>query len=51
MLALEETVSYRRAVTGVENTIFISPKGSTQHAARIKLAIDPPNGIDPRGEN
>jgi hypothetical protein len=47
---LEEMLSYRRTVTGVENTIFISPKGSTQHAARIKLAIDPPNGIDPSGE-
>ena len=47
---LEEVVSYRRAVTGVENTIFISPKGRTRQAARIKLAIDPPTGIDPRGE-
>jgi hypothetical protein len=47
---LEEMVSYRKAVTGVENTIFISPKGNTQHAARIKLAIDPPDAIDPRGE-
>jgi len=47
---LEEVVSYRRAVTGVENTIFISPKGRTRQAARIKLAIDPRTGIDPRGE-
>jgi hypothetical protein len=47
---LEEMVSYRKDVTGVENTIFISPKGSTQHAARIKLAIDPPDSIDPRSE-
>jgi hypothetical protein len=43
-------VSYRKAVTGVDNTIFISPKGSTRHAARIKLAIDPPDSIDPRSE-
>jgi hypothetical protein len=26
---LEEIVSYRKDVTGVDNTIFISPKGST----------------------
>src|SRR5437868_4846142 len=47
---LEEMVSYRKDVTGVDNTIFISPKGNTRHAARIKLALDPPNSIDPRGE-
>jgi hypothetical protein len=46
---LEEMVSYRRDVTGVENTIFISPKGNTRHAARIKVAIDPPQTVDPRG--
>ena len=45
---LEETVSYRKDVTGVENTIFISPKGNTRHAPRIKIAIDPPLSIDPR---
>ena len=27
---LEETVSYRKDVTGIENTIFISPKGNAQ---------------------
>jgi hypothetical protein len=47
---LEEMVSFRKNVTGVANTIFISPKGFTQHAPRIKLAIDPPDSIDPRGE-
>src|SRR5579884_2131791 len=26
-----------------------SPKGFTRHAPRIKLAIDPPDSIDPRG--
>jgi hypothetical protein len=47
---LEEMVSYRKAVTGVDNTIFISPKGNTRHAARIKLAIEPPDSIDPRSK-
>ena len=47
---LEEMVSYRKNITGVDNTIFISPKGSTQHAARVELAIDPPDSIDPRSE-
>ena len=46
---LEETASFRENVTGVDNTIFISPKGFTRHAPRIKLAIDPPDSIDPRG--
>ena len=45
---LEEMVSYRKDVTGVENTIFISPKGNTRHAPRIKVAIDPPLSLDPR---
>ncbi|HEY1363656.1 MAG TPA: DUF4160 domain-containing protein [Xanthobacteraceae bacterium] len=43
-------VSYRRDVTGVDHTIFISPKGNTRHAPRIKLAIDPPDSLDPRGK-
>jgi hypothetical protein len=47
---LEEMVSYRKEVTGVENTIFISPKGNTRHAPRIKLAIDPPLSVDPRSK-
>jgi hypothetical protein len=45
---LEEMVSYRKDVTGVQNTIFISPKGNTRHAPLIKLAIDPPLSVDPR---
>jgi hypothetical protein len=45
---LEEMVSYRKDVTGVENTIFISPKGNTRHAPRIQVAIDPPLSLDPR---
>ena len=47
---LEERVTYRKNVTGVDNTIFISPKGNTRHAPRIKLAVDPPDSVDPRGE-
>jgi hypothetical protein len=46
---LEETLSYRKNVTGVDNTIFISPKGNTRHGPRVKLAIDPPDSVDPRG--
>jgi hypothetical protein len=46
---LEEMVSFRKKVTGVNNTVFISPKGFTRHAPRIKLAVDPPDSIDPRG--
>ena len=44
---LEEIVAYRKNVTGVDNTLFISPKGLTQHAPRIKLAIEPPDSINP----
>jgi hypothetical protein len=44
---LAEMVSYRKNVTGVDNTVFISPKGKTRHAARIKLAIDLPDSINP----
>ncbi len=47
---LEEMVPYRKDVTGVENTIFISPKGNTRHAPRIKIAIDPPLSVDPRSK-
>jgi hypothetical protein len=47
---LEEILCYRKDVTGIDNTIFISPKGNTRHAARIKLAIEPPDSIDPRSK-
>jgi len=47
---LEEMVSYRKDVTGVENTIFISPRGNTRHAPRIMVAIDPPLSVDPRSK-
>jgi hypothetical protein len=44
---LEEMVSYRKDVTGVTHTIFISPKGKTKHAARNKIAIEPPDTLNP----
>jgi hypothetical protein len=44
---LEEMVSYRKDITGIDNTIFISPKGKTRHGPRIKLAIEPPDSINP----
>lgn len=47
---LEEMVSYRKDVTGVTNVVFISPKGFTRHAARLKVAINPPDSIDPRSQ-
>jgi len=47
---VEEMVSYRKDVTGIDHTVFISPKGHTRHSARIKLAIDPPDAVDPRGK-
>ena len=47
---LEEMVSYRKAVTGIENTIFISPKGNTRLAPRLKVTIDPPLSVDPRSK-
>jgi hypothetical protein len=47
---LQEMVSYRKNVTGVSHTIFISPKGNARHAPRIKVAINPPDSIDPRSE-
>ena len=47
---LEEMVSYRKNVTGVAHTVFISPKGNARHAPRIKVAVDPPDSLDPRSE-
>ena len=46
----EEMVSYRKDTTGIDNVIFISPKGRTRHAARIKIAIDQPDSLDPTSE-
>jgi hypothetical protein len=47
---LQEMVSYRKNVTGVAHTVFISPKGNARHAPRVKIAIDPPDSLDPRSE-
>jgi hypothetical protein len=53
--ALEEEltadmVSFRKNVTGVDNTVFISVK-FPGHAPRIKVAVDPPTHIDVFGNN
>jgi len=47
---VEEMVSYRKDVTGIDHTVFISPKGQTRHSPRLKLAIDPPDTVDPRSK-
>ena len=41
---LEHMASFRKDATGLDNTIWISPKakGRTRHAACIKVAINPP---------
>ena len=44
---LQEMVSYSKRITGVDNTVFISPKGLTRYAPRIKIAIEPPNTFNP----
>jgi hypothetical protein len=54
-LAIEEEltadmVSYRKNVTGVDNTVFISAK-FPQRGPRIKVATDPPTHVDPTGDN
>jgi NAD(P)H-dependent FMN reductase len=48
---LEEMSSYRKRVTGIDNTIWISPKGKTRHGPRLKVAIDPPDTVDPGGKS
>jgi len=47
---VEEIVSFRKDVTGIDHTVFISPKGQTRHSPRLKLAIDPPDTVDPRSK-
>jgi hypothetical protein len=42
---LGDMVNYRKKTTGVDNTVFISQKGYTQHGPRIKIAIEPPDSI------
>jgi len=36
--------------TGVDNTVFVSTKGPGRHAARIKIAIDPPDSLNASSE-
>jgi hypothetical protein len=43
-------VFYRKNVTGITHTVFISPRGKAQHGPRIKVAINPPNSISPLGQ-
>jgi len=43
---LGDIVNYRKDVTGVDNTIFISQKAFARHAARIKVAVEPPDSIE-----
>lgn len=45
-----EMVAYRKNVTGVDNTIFISTK-VPRHVPRIKVAVDPPTHISRSGDN
>jgi hypothetical protein len=47
---IADMVSYRKNVTGLDNTVFISVKFA-QHAPRIKVAVDPPTHIDPFGHS
>lgn len=42
-------VSLRGSRTGISNSIFISTKGNTRHAARVKIAIDPPDSFSAAG--
>src|SRR5260370_17826910 len=37
---LEEMVSYRKDITSVDNTFFISPRSKTRQTSLIKLAIN-----------
>lgn len=49
-LELEEMVSYRKNVTGISHTVFISPRGNAKHGPRVKVAINPPDSLAPFGE-
>jgi hypothetical protein len=42
----EDVVALTRDETGIANTIFVSPRGYARHAARLKIAIDPPDTFD-----
>lgn len=48
---LENMASLDSEDTGVENVIFVSPKGRARHAARIKIAINPSGSFSPAAES
>ena len=48
---LEEIASCGKNITGIANTIFISPKGNARHGPGLKVAIDPPDSVSPHGKN
>lgn len=37
--------------TGVDNTVWVSPRGRARHVARIKIAIDPPDALTTDGKS
>jgi hypothetical protein len=39
-------VSVVKKRSGIDNTLFVSTRGKSQHAARIKIAIDPPDSLN-----
>jgi hypothetical protein len=45
----EDLSSLRKDRTGIDNTIWVSPKMGS-HAPRIKIAIDPPDALTPGGK-
>jgi hypothetical protein len=44
-----DRVALRTRLTGVDHTIFVSPKGHARPAAQIKIAIDPPQKLSASG--
>jgi hypothetical protein len=44
---LEEMGSDEKKNTGIDNVVFLSPRGRAPHQARIKVAIDPPDSLNP----
>jgi hypothetical protein len=46
-----DMVSLPEKRTGIKNTIFTSTKGRGRHAARIKIAIDPPDSLNAASES
>jgi hypothetical protein len=39
-------VSVIKKRSGIDNTLFVSTKGNSRHAARLNIAIDPPNSLN-----